>query len=1083
MRKLIIIALILLFPFSVLALDNRAIRESGLPSGITIGAATTSPYDNLSTYLSQTGIAFVNSDPDTITDSSSGFVSAGFVDGDSIQIDGSANNDGLYLITTVTAGTITLSSTASLANESAGATVNIREKPTFFIVNTLTYNTSVSDTTRSGVPMKTGGFYDWIEFSQKGNAIGMSEITGVSDASDHVYTEYSGDNIAFYGQTAPTTDEGVAGLFIKEFCLDIRGSDSVLQHISISAQYCVANEDNVDAMNITGADNDNHVENVLVDHVALFHAVDEIMQIRWADDSILSNSILAWGLADAGHSKGEHSKGLLVGGTGADDSVLNLLVYGNLFAHNKDRNPVIQWDSYVAVVNNFIHHSGSPTLYGQGSYQVAIDSNVIQGRDTIFDFWLDPTETNEVWLYNNKCDAGSQSRDQAGEDDWSLVGDYAPSYSLADLETNFKTADPPTNTEYGFTSTTVEDVDDLVFSYVGPFPLARNSISSKAVSEAKFNTGDYRDDAEYPTITETSRLLDTGMVAEGIDAFPGDPHGGGDRNNFYVWLDTITIAVETPYTPPSRNNDPSLDTNAKAWWLGETGANVFSDELTNSEDLTGSESGGVVTDYLDGTDSKWIGTGNWSRYVGAIAAIDYTNIDEVTFELGTGDGDITSRTCYVGKAPVTGDSPTQALTYGSLTAWENQACAVGNNTFTIDPAQSVTAGEAILIYFDDNSLDDFPVLKYHAAESIHSDLGTVYIWTTAGAKDWSDASAEINLQISTSGAAMGTETNSPLEGVSSWKFASADSSFLSRADALLDNSFPGKNGQGNETFTMGMIFNAASLPSSTAHTYLVAKDDAYALSLYTDATDSDNTKLYLALDDGDGNLDRTYMHDTALSDGITYGVVAGWTNADNTAFIRLFKLTDGTWAVEGTAVESDSSDFDLGEGATPFEVGALAGASTFDGTIDDLAIFIDELTADEALAWAGGTYSSPSLTIDSVTVGDASYNDLGATFPCTLGLSEEGVAEGTSLEFNGGTVDITCSYSTGNFTDTHIYICGPLTYGNEIEPITLKSVSLSGTLEDLGGNAATMTLPTLTGTVNIKSITDPTIRTLGVSIQ
>ena len=70
-------------------------------------------------------IAFVDSNPDTITDSASQFVAEGFEDGQTIGISGSASNDGTYTIASVTAGTITLSSTDELTAEGAGASVSV----------------------------------------------------------------------------------------------------------------------------------------------------------------------------------------------------------------------------------------------------------------------------------------------------------------------------------------------------------------------------------------------------------------------------------------------------------------------------------------------------------------------------------------------------------------------------------------------------------------------------------------------------------------------------------------------------------------------------------------------------------------------------------------------------------------------------------------------------------------------------------------------------------------------------------------------------------------------------------------------
>ena len=73
-------------------------------------------------------IAFVDSNPDTITDSGSGFVTAGFVAGDTIIVTGSASNDGTYTIDSVVAGTITLDAGDALVAEGAGASVVIKKQ-------------------------------------------------------------------------------------------------------------------------------------------------------------------------------------------------------------------------------------------------------------------------------------------------------------------------------------------------------------------------------------------------------------------------------------------------------------------------------------------------------------------------------------------------------------------------------------------------------------------------------------------------------------------------------------------------------------------------------------------------------------------------------------------------------------------------------------------------------------------------------------------------------------------------------------------------------------------------------------------
>jgi len=64
-------------------------------------------------------MAFVTGTPATITDSGSGFVTAGFKDGMTMIIEGSTSNDKQVLIDTVVAGTITLAAGETLASEDA----------------------------------------------------------------------------------------------------------------------------------------------------------------------------------------------------------------------------------------------------------------------------------------------------------------------------------------------------------------------------------------------------------------------------------------------------------------------------------------------------------------------------------------------------------------------------------------------------------------------------------------------------------------------------------------------------------------------------------------------------------------------------------------------------------------------------------------------------------------------------------------------------------------------------------------------------------------------------------------------------
>lgn len=70
-------------------------------------------------------IAFVTGTPATITDTGSGFETAGLKDGQSLIIEGSPGNSKQVLINTVVPGTITLATGHALTTEAAGASITL----------------------------------------------------------------------------------------------------------------------------------------------------------------------------------------------------------------------------------------------------------------------------------------------------------------------------------------------------------------------------------------------------------------------------------------------------------------------------------------------------------------------------------------------------------------------------------------------------------------------------------------------------------------------------------------------------------------------------------------------------------------------------------------------------------------------------------------------------------------------------------------------------------------------------------------------------------------------------------------------
>jgi pectate lyase len=112
---------------------------------------------------------------------------------------------------------------------------------------------------------------------------------------------------------------------------------------------------------------------VIVDHCSLTWATDENLSAsstRFAGESerewmqeasrriTFSNNLLAEGLANATHAKGEHSKGSLI-----HDHVNQVLIVGNLYAHNHERNPLFKGGARGQVINNLIYNPGQRAVH------------------------------------------------------------------------------------------------------------------------------------------------------------------------------------------------------------------------------------------------------------------------------------------------------------------------------------------------------------------------------------------------------------------------------------------------------------------------------------------------------------------------------------------------------------------------------------------------------------------------------------------------------------------------------------------------------------------------------------------------
>lgn len=201
--------------------------------------------------------------------------------------------------------------------------------------------------------------------------------------------------VTIAGQTAPSP-----GITLIRGGVSVATHDVVIQHLRVRP----GSANQARGWQPDGISSTTGTYNFVVDHCSLTWAIDENLSAsgsrfqgstpdEWRQNTshqvTFSHNIVAEGLAHATHEKGEHSKGSLI-----HDNVTGVLIYGNLYASNTERNPFFKGGARGAIVSNFITNPGKYALkytlvedeWGSRAYQsgqMAIVGNVFKyGADT-----------------------------------------------------------------------------------------------------------------------------------------------------------------------------------------------------------------------------------------------------------------------------------------------------------------------------------------------------------------------------------------------------------------------------------------------------------------------------------------------------------------------------------------------------------------------------------------------------------------------------------------------------------------------------------------------------------------------------
>ena len=200
--------------------------------------------------------------------------------------------------------------------------------------------------------------------SGKGPRIVVFEVGGVIDLGMKEL-RISEPFLTIAGQTAPHP-----GVTIIKGGLTIATHDVVIRHLRIRPGDggLPKRSGDIDAITTVRGAHD-----VIVDHCSLTWATDENLsasstrfhgenEAEWMANAsrriTYSNNIVSEGLADSIHAKGEHSKGSLI-----HDHVNEVLIVGNLYAHNYERSPLFKGGARGQVINNLIYNPGQRAIH------------------------------------------------------------------------------------------------------------------------------------------------------------------------------------------------------------------------------------------------------------------------------------------------------------------------------------------------------------------------------------------------------------------------------------------------------------------------------------------------------------------------------------------------------------------------------------------------------------------------------------------------------------------------------------------------------------------------------------------------
>jgi len=332
-----------------------------------------------------------------------------------------------------------------------------------------------------------------------GPRIVVFEVAGVIDLERNTLRIVA-PYISIAGQTAP-----FPGITIIKGGISIGTHDVIIQHIKVRPGE--AGQEKKSGWEVDGISTSGGAYNVIIDHCSLTWATDENLSAsgprfdgkdigEWRKNTshniVFSNCIIAEGLSNSTHIKGEHSKGSLI-----HDNATGILLLGNLFASNKRRNPYCKGGTQVVIINNYIFNPGS----------AAIHYGLVPSEWKGFD-WL----TGKIVSIGNYIEFGDDTNGsvsggsfQNGPVEVYWEDNYINAKrNVRVLSGDYNLMDNPSIWPEGLEVQAASSVKNSVLKNAGAFPWNRDDIDKRIITEVQCGT---------------SRIIDSEMEVGGYPSY------------------------------------------------------------------------------------------------------------------------------------------------------------------------------------------------------------------------------------------------------------------------------------------------------------------------------------------------------------------------------------------------------------------------------------------------------------------------------------------------------------------------------------------------------------------------------------